>query len=155
MNAGLVKSTDNVLTPWRMQPNETLEDWIAFIWWCLADGELNEELAANFKWSERRKVIETFETLHSIRPEDMGAEAALSRVQITFVEIMKLRQKSFESPDQVIDTGEIMKSIEWMINASAGLDARRSSRLDWSKCTPEERECLLQAKGIMDRMMGG
>ncbi len=138
---------------WRAQPNEPPGAHLAFLWWALCEGELREEYAARWDWARRRQVIETFEGLASVSLADMGAEAAAARVRIAFAEIMKLQARSFESPDNVLSAQETFQQVQWMQEASIGLLERRAAALDWSKLTPEDRETMIAAKRIQDRLM--
>jgi hypothetical protein len=133
---------------------ETPRNHLAFFAWCLGYVEQPDpELARVYEWTSRRLALETMIGVASVPLDDMPAEAAVARVQIGFAEMSKLRNRALSTPENVLDVGDIMRTSEWMIEAAAGLEARRKRSLDWSRCTPEERETLLRAKAIQDRLL--
>ena len=112
-------------------------------------------MAARHRWTERKNVLDQFEALEAVSPNDQVLEATLKRVRVTFLEMNKLERKSLENPDDnVLSTREILDSITWLAQQSKDFAAARANMLDWSDTTPEEREILLQAAKIQDRLMG-
>ena len=138
---------------WRRQVNESEEDYFAFLWWVFNSGDLKTDLAENHAWAERAQTIQTYESLESVDPSEQGYEAALARVRITLTEILKLQNRVMSSPENQLDTKEIMSNVDWMTDVAQGISERKAKRLDWAKCTPEERATMLEAKAIQDRLM--
>lgn len=138
---------------WKPQDGEELFEHLAFLHWCLQGGPLDHDLANRFRWAERRQIIETYEGLEAIPANEMATESAITRVRIVFAEISKLQQKVLATPDTVLDTREIMSGVEWMTQASRDFADRRADLLDWSSLTPEERETMLAAKEIQERLL--
>ncbi len=145
-----------VTTPsaWRAQPGETVQEHLHFLHWALCGGPIKEDLASRYMWTERKNVIDSYEALESIPPGEAAFEAALQRVQITFVEIGKLRRRVLEEPDNVLSVGEIMSSIDWVTEKSEAYARARAESMNFESLTPEEREVMLQAKRIQDRLLG-
>jgi hypothetical protein len=139
---------------WRAQPKEEEIFHLKFLWWAFGGGELDDHLSRRFNWAERRLTIETYEGLEGLTPGEMGMEAAMARVRITLVEIMKLQSKVMSDPDSQLQVSEVMNGIEWMISAQQGIVDRKAQRMDWKGLSPEEREIMLKAKEIQDRLMG-
>lgn len=138
---------------WRPQKGESLEDWVAFIWWALADGKLRNDLAQDHDWAHRRQVLETYEVLAEIPAGQAGQESAISRVRIVLAEIKKLEAQVLSTPNQVLEHSEIFKGVDWMMTAAEGMAQRAAAQLDWSSLDPEEREIMLKAKRIQDRLL--
>ena len=156
-NHGVHVSTDLALTTatpaWRKQVNESDEDYFAFLWWVFNQGDLKTDLAENHNWAGRAQTIQTYESLEAVDPSEQGYEAAIARVRITLTEILKLQNRVMSSPENQLDVKEIMSNVDWMTDVAQGISERKAKRLDWTQCTPEERETLLQAKAIQDRLM--
>ena len=141
------------VAPWRPQPGESMVEHLAFVHWAMHEGELRADLANKFNWAVRRQAWETYEALDSIPPEEMATEAALARVRVTLTEIMKLQRAVLESPDCVLEPREVMAGVEWLTTEARIWSERKSDVLDWSSLTPDEREIMLQAKEIQDRLI--
>lgn len=125
------------------------------MWWALAGGPLREALSVKHMWAQRKQVIDTLDAMAEIPLGEQGLEAAHARVRIAFVEMMKLQREVMSTPVRCLETPELMRSVDWMMEAVQGLESRRAASLDWTKLEPEEREIMLQAKSIQDRLMGG
>lgn len=141
------------IAPWRRQRGESRKAHLHFLAWCFCECELVERWAERWQWAERRQAIETLEGVALMSLTDMGAEAAVSRVQIAFAEIQKLRHRVFTTPDQVLANGEIFDQAQWIQDAALGVMDRRSAKLDWTSLTPDEREIMIKAKRIQDRLL--
>ena len=77
----------------------------------------------------------------------------MSRVRVTLVEMMKLERRSMSTPEQVLSEEGIFKSLQFLQESAAGMEARKAASMDWSKLTPDERETMIAAKQIQDRLM--
>lgn len=148
-----VQSSPLKPSAWRRQKNEPEGAHLAFLWWALCEGELRPEYATKWEWAKRRKTIETYEGFESIDPGELALDAVMARVQIVFVEVMKLRELSLSTADAVLDPGQIFASLEWLQDAAQGQIARRAAVLDWKALTPDEREIMIKAKRIQDRVL--
>lgn len=148
------RSTATPPSPWRPHPGESVEQFLHFVLWLIDVGPVVEDLAQRYQWAHRRKTIETFEALNAIPAKDVPVEAAIGRVQIVLAEILKLRAHVMSTPENVLDTREIMQGIDWLLDAQQGMLERAERAIDWSKLTPAEREIMIQAADIQDRLLG-
>jgi hypothetical protein len=53
----------------------------------------------------------------------------------------------------VLAPSEIMSSLDWMLEAQTGWLEKRREATDWSSLTPVEREIMIAAKRIQDRLV--
>lgn len=137
----------------RMQPGETPWEHLQFLYWACGEGDLVPELADRFDWAQRRTVIASFEGFEGLEPDEQMVEAAMMRVRIVLSEVAKLQTHVISSPDNVLTPTEIFAGVEWMMEKREAYAERRSNMLDWSSLTPEEREIMIQAKEIQDRLI--
>lgn len=138
--------------PWRPQPGETLREFLAWAWWALADGPLDRPLAQVNSWTERRHALEAYESLQRVSPGQEIVEAAIARVRITLIELAKLQRSVLENPDNVMETSEIMNSIDWMTKHAEAYAARQERARDFTRLDPDERETVMQAFKILERL---
>jgi hypothetical protein len=141
------------IAPWRRQRGEPAKAHLHFLAWCFCECELVESWAERWQWAERRQAIETLEGVALLSLSDMGAESAVARVQIAFAEIKKLQHRVFSSPDQILANGEVFQQAQWIQEAALGVMDRRAAKLDWSSLTPEDREIMIKAKRIQDKLL--
>ena len=147
-----IKTTTEPEIPWRPQQGETLREFFAFIWWSLADGPLDQPLAIANRWTARRQALESFESLQRIGPGQEIVEAAIARVRVTLIEISKLQRAAVENPDNVMEVSDIMRSIEWMTQHAEAYAARQERARDFSRLNPDERETVMKAFQILERL---
>lgn len=139
-------------SPWRPLPNESTADYIRFWLWLGCGGEIGDA-AERFNWASRRQSIETYEAVHTMSPQELTQHGAVALVQTAAVEALKLRQASFSSPSPVMSPKESLEGLKFGA-AAEGIWAQEARAVDYSQCSHEDRECLIRAKEILDRLLG-
>ena len=142
-------------SPFRKLPDESEWDHLQFLYWALSSGDLVEELAARYDWARRKAVIHAYEGFAELDPNEQIQEAGRKQVRVILAEVAKLEYQVLSNPDPILKPSDVFHGVDWALTKQEAYAERRASMLDWSVLTPEEREIMIKAKDIQDRLLKG
>lgn len=142
-------------SPFRKLPDESEWDHMQFLFWALSSGDLIEDLAVRHDWARRRAVIQAYEGFAELDPSEQIQEAGRKQVRIILAEVAKLEYHVMSNPDPMLKPSDVFHGVDWALTKQEAYAERRASMLDWSKLSAEEREIMIRAKDIQDRLLKG
>lgn len=145
-------TTERPLPPWAPRADETAEEHLAFLYWVFHDGALDEALAGRHDWTRRAQGLQSLEAAQGTHAEQ-ATGAAIQQVEILIVEMQKLHKAVIESPGNVLSPKDVFDRMEWLTDTIQGLQERNAAMADWSALTPEERDIMIKAAEIQERLI--
>jgi enamine deaminase RidA (YjgF/YER057c/UK114 family) len=139
--------------PWAPRPGETPEEHLAFLYWHHHGGPLDEALAARHDWTSRAQALTTLAE-HSGTHAEQATKAAIQQVEILIAEMGKLHASVVSNPNSVLSPRDVFDRMEWLTSTIQGLQERNASMMDYSALSPEDREIMIRAAEIQERLIG-